>query len=72
MRTMTVGKLRKVIEGLSDDVQIYTIDGDHEAIPVYIVDDRIVMEPDDHRAEFFGEKYLQDGEYSVQALIVQI
>ncbi len=70
---MNVGEMRKLIEGLSDDMNFYIIGGDHEALGVEFADSFVTSEemPSTriHYGQFFGDEFLLEDETKVRALV---
>lgn len=70
---MNVGQMRKLIEGVPDDVELFTIVGDHEAEPVFFEDYFVTEDKQPGKGtwngEFFGDDALIDNEVKVRALV---
>jgi len=69
---MNVGEMKKLIEGVPDNVRFYTIGGDHEAQEVKFSDWFIAVAVEGGHlslSEFFGEDYLSESETKARALV---
>ena len=65
---MNVGEIRKLLEGIPDNIRLYTIAGDHEA---YEIDfsDWFITSGEHGTWEFFGPSALMEDEEKVRALV---
>lgn len=67
---MTVGDMKKLIEGVPDDVQFFEICGDHEARRVAASDGFVVADGRPF-SQFFGDEFLMEGETKVRAIVIE-
>ena len=69
---MNVGEMRKLIEGVPDNVRLYIIAGDHEALEVDFSDWFIAVAVEGGHLslwEFFGDDALMESETKARALV---
>lgn len=68
---MTVKTLRKIIAEAPEDAGVFTIAGDHEALPVRMVSLHRVVDEGDCFSEYFGEEHVPEGARSEPAVIIR-
>lgn len=68
---MKVSDLKKELEKLPDDAEVFAIVGDHQARKITLRAGHVAVSNRRDYYEYFGDEHLTEGERKIQALVEQ-